>query len=103
MMPARTSCSGDVSHGEVNIEETDGSSSGQKEYDLPVLVMEAYGLKWRRSFPPWHPVLGRSSLDWKMTARTKSSVEEANSRSAAVEPGERTCWRGVICETVTWV
>ena len=38
-MPARTwegSCSGDSSHGKVKIEETDGSSSGQKEYDILV-------------------------------------------------------------------
>ena len=33
-----SSCSGDSSHGKVKIEETDGSSSVQKEYDLPVLV-----------------------------------------------------------------
>ena len=28
-------CSGDVSHGEVRIEETNGGSCGQKEYDFP--------------------------------------------------------------------
>ena len=39
-------CSGDGSHGKVNIEETDGSSSGQKEHDLSLsLFMEAFGLE----------------------------------------------------------
>ena len=33
-----SSCSGDSSHGKVEIEETDGSSSGQKEYSLLVHV-----------------------------------------------------------------
>ena len=31
-------CSGDVSHGEVRIEDTNGGSCGQKEYDLPFFV-----------------------------------------------------------------
>ena len=31
-------CSGDGSHGEVEIEETDGSSSRQQEYDFAVFI-----------------------------------------------------------------
>ena len=38
-----SSCSGNSSHGNVKIEETDGSSSEQKEHDLPVLV---HGSMW---------------------------------------------------------
>ena len=38
-------CVGDGSYGEVEIEETDGSCSRQKECDLSVLFMEAYGLE----------------------------------------------------------
>ena len=33
-----SACSRDGSHGEVQIEKTDGSSSGREEYDFPVLV-----------------------------------------------------------------
>ena len=33
-----SSCSGDGSHGEVETEETDGSSSRQKEYDFSVPI-----------------------------------------------------------------
>ena len=35
-------CSRDGSYGKVNIEETDGSCSGQQEHDLPFLIY-AYG------------------------------------------------------------
>ena len=46
MMPARTwgvHALGDGSNGEVEIEETDGSSSRQKEYDFSVLI---HGSMW---------------------------------------------------------
>ena len=94
MMPAKvlgSPCSGDGSHGEVKIEETDGSSR-QKEYDLIVLVHG--GIRpgsGRRAFLRGHSVLGRRSLDWNMAARTKRSVDQANSRSLDVEKGERAC------------
>ena len=41
MIPAKnigSPCGWDVSHGEVEIEETDGSCGGKKEHDLPVFV-----------------------------------------------------------------
>ena len=41
MMPARTwgvHAVGNRSHGKVKIEETDGSCSGEKEYDFSVLI-----------------------------------------------------------------
>ena len=38
-------CSGDVSHGEVAIKETNGGCCGQKEYDLLSMFMEACGLE----------------------------------------------------------
>ena len=52
-------CSGDGSHGKVDIEETDGSSSRQKEHDFTVLV---HGDMWprsgRRALHHGHSVLG---------------------------------------------
>ena len=57
------------SYGEVEIEETDGSSSGQKEYDFPVLFsLKQMALKYRRNFPPGHSVLGRRRLDGKVAS-----------------------------------
>ena len=37
-----SSCSGDSSHSKILIEEADGSSSGQKECDIPVLVRGSF-------------------------------------------------------------
>ena len=57
-----SSCSGTSSHEKVQIEKTDGSSTGQKEYEFPVLV---HGSIWPRSrggtFHFGHSVLGRRS------------------------------------------
>ena len=62
MVPARTwwsPCSRDGSHGKVEIEEADGSSSGQKGHDLSVLV---HGSIWpcsgRKSSLPWPLSIG---------------------------------------------
>ena len=66
MMPAKvlgSPCSGDGSHGEVKIEETDGSSSRQKEYDLIVLVHRRHtAWKWKKSFPPWPLSIGQKEF-----------------------------------------
>ena len=89
-MPAKvlgSPCSGDGSHG-----ETDGSSSRQKEYDLIVIVHGGIRPRsGRRALHRGHSVLGRRSFDWNMAARTKRSVDQANSRSLDVEKGERAC------------
>ena len=57
-----SSCSGTSSHEKVQIEDTDGSSIGQKEYNFLVLV---HGSIWPRSrggtFHFGHSVLGRRS------------------------------------------
>ena len=45
------------------------AAAGEKSTTSLSLFMEAYALKWRRSFPPWHSVLGRRSLDGKMVSR----------------------------------
>ena len=89
--------------GPFEIEEADGSSSGQNEYSLAVLV---HGSMWPRSgggaVHHGHSVLGRRSLEWKMAARTKRSVDEANSRSSDMETGERTCRsRDVLGHVIT--
>ena len=59
-------CSGDGSRGKVQIEETDGSSSGQKECDLFVFV---YGGIWpgsrRGAFLPWLPITGQKESGWE--------------------------------------
>ena len=60
-----TPCSVDGSHGEVEIEETDGSSSRLKEYDFSVFV---YGSKWLVEVEEelstfGYSVLGRRSLE----------------------------------------
>ena len=58
-----------ASNGEGEIEETDGSSSRQKEHDFSVLI---YGSMWLCSRGGTshlgHSVLGRISLDRKMAA-----------------------------------
>ena len=89
--------SGDVSHGEVKIEETGGSCCWHKEDDLPVSVHGSVR-HWSRggAFHCNHSVLGRRSWDWKMAARTKRSVDVTNSRSSDVETGERTCRSGDV-------
>ena len=86
MVPARTwgvHAVEDSSHGKVKIEETGGSSSGQQEYNLFVVV---HGSIWLGSaggtFHFGHSILGRRSLDGKMVSRTKRSVDEAKSRSS---------------------
>ena len=85
------------SHGEVEIETTDGSCGRQKEYDFLVLV---HGGTWpgsrRRALYHGHSVLGRRSMDREVESRTKRSVDEANSRSSHVETGERA--GAVMCE-----
>ena len=62
----------------MKIEKTDGSSSRQKEHNLSVVVHGSFRFgSGRRAFHHGHSVLGRRSLDWKMAARTKRSVDEA--------------------------
>ena len=82
----------DSSHGKVENEETDGSSSGQKEYNRPLLV---HGSMWPRSrggtFHFGHSVLGWRSLNGKIASWTKRSLDETGSRSSDVETGKRTC------------
>ena len=74
------------------IEEADVSSSGQKEYNLVFFVHGSIRPRSRGgAFHLGHSVLGRRSLDWKMAARTKRSVDETVSRSSDVETGKRTC------------
>ena len=47
-------CSGDVSHGEVKLEKTDGSSSRTKRVRPPCLCSWKHmASKSKRSFPPW--------------------------------------------------
>ena len=96
MVPARTwrvHAVGIAPTERLKIEETGGSISGQKRARL--LLSFFHGSVWpgsgRRAFHHGHPVLGRRSLDWKMAARPKRSVDEANSRSSEAEAGERTC------------
>ena len=96
MMPARTwgvsTCGCDGSHGRVEIEETDGSSSRQKEYELIVLVNGSIWLGSRGGALDFgHSVLGRRSLDGKMVPLTERSVDEANSRGSIMEAGKRSC------------
>ena len=94
MMPARTwgvsPCSGDGSHGQVEIEKTDGSSSRQQEYDFSVLV---HGSIWLGSrggtFYFSHSVLGRRSMIKKMELRAKRSLDEVDSRGSNVKTSER--------------
>ena len=45
-------CGWDVSHGEVKIEETDGSCGGKKSTTSPSLFMEAYGLEVEDEISP---------------------------------------------------
>ena len=85
-------CSWDGSHGEVEIEETDGGGSRQKEYNLFVPL---HGGTWpgggRGYLYHGHSALGRRSVDREMESQAERSVDEADSRSSDVETGERTC------------
>ena len=100
LMPARAwriHAVGMSHHEGVKTKETDGSGCGQKSTTSLSLSMEAYGLEEEGgAFHHGHPVLGRRSLDWKMAARTKRSVDETNSRSSDVETGKRTCRSGDV-------
>ena len=66
MVPARivaSSCSENCSNGKIEIEETGGSSSGQKEYDFVVLFHGGF----------WSSGGGRSSLLWPRSKGQKES------------------------------
>ena len=79
-----SSCSGTSSHEKVQIEKTDGSSIGQKEYDFPVLVrgsILAYGLEVEEEL---------STLAIQCWAEGVS-LDETGSRSLDVETGKRIC------------
>ena len=93
-------CSGDVSPRRGNTKRRQMVVvAGKKGTTSLCLFMEAYGLEGKEeeelSTMP-NSVLGRRSLGWKMAARTKRSVDEANSRSSDVETGERTCRSGDV-------
>ena len=64
-----STCSGFGPNRKIEIEEADGSSSGQKGHSLAVLVQ---GSRWPRSrgitLHLGHSVQGKRSLDWKMTS-----------------------------------
>ena len=71
-------------------------SAASVKIDLS-LFMEAYGVTVEEGTSHrGHSVLGRRSLDRKMAARTKRSVDETRSRSSDVETCERTCRSGDV-------
>ena len=70
------------------------AAASEKSTTSLSFFMEAYGLETFHG----RSVLGRRSLEWKMAARTKRSVDETNSRSflSDVETGERTFRSGDV-------
>ena len=71
-----SACSGFGPYRKIKIEEADGSSSGQKEYNLAVLVHGSIRPRSRGgTFHFGHSVLGRRSLDGRMVSRTKRSLD----------------------------
>ena len=76
----------------VEIEEADGSSSGQEEYNLVGL--------WPRSgggaLHFGHSDLGRRGEDWQMAQRTKRILVQSGSKSSDVETSEKTCRSGDV-------
>ena len=90
-------CSRDGSHGKVEIEEADGSSSGQKRHDLSVLVHDSiWPCSGRRALYHGHSVLGRRSIDREMVSRAERSFHEADSQGSNVETGKRTSMRSDV-------
>ena len=91
-------CSVDVSHGEVQNKKTDGSCCSNQEVRLSLsLFMEAYGFEVEEELSTMATQYWAEGV-WTGTWRheTKRRVEGANSTSADVEPGERTCRSGDV-------
>ena len=95
MMPARTwgaDALGMAPTERFKLRRQLAAAAGKKKYDFIVLVhRDIRPRSGRRAFHRGYSVLGRKSMDKKMEARAKRSLDEADSGGPNVETGERAC------------
>ena len=88
-------CSGDGSHGKVEIEDTNVSSSGNKSTTSLSLFMEAYGLEVEEELSTT-PLSSGQKETRKWYHEQREAWMRQNSRSAIMEAGKRTCRSTVV-------
>ena len=95
-----SACSGDGPSRKIYIEETDGSSSGQKENDIVVpFSWRPLASKWRRNFPLWPLNTGQKEPGWEDGIMNKKEAWMKQVREVQSCRQVRGFAGAVMCET----